>query len=163
LAIPQAFLQGLAQGGPVLGAIYAAIAAAQAVIVAARPLPRFGHGKKSGYEGPAEIGETGPELYEQSGRMFLADKKQIVWLAAKDKVYNPTETKQMLMPEVDKQIMQWQPAAQNKTEIDYDKLGKAVGKHVNIPGFNIDEEGFKIWEQKGLERKNYMDKRYSSK
>jgi hypothetical protein len=163
LAIPQAFLQGLAQGGPVLGAIYAAIAAAQAVIVAARPLPRFGHGKKSGYEGPAEIGETGPELYEQNGRMFLADKKQIVWLSAKDKVYNPTETKQMLLPEVDKQIMQWQPAPQNQTEIDYDKLGKAVGKHVNIPGFNIDEEGFKIWEQKGLERKNYMDKRYSSK
>lgn len=165
LAIPSAYLNGLSQSGgnPIVGAIYAAIAAAQAVVIAARPLPRFGHGKKSGYEGPAEIGETGPELYTQNGQMYLADKKQIVWLAAKDKVYNPTETKQMLMPEVDKQIMQWQPATQNKTEIDYDKLGKAVGKHVNIPGFNIDEEGFKIWEQKGLARKNYMDKRYSSK
>lgn len=163
LAIPQAFLQGLAQGGPVVGAIYAAIAAAQAVIIASRPLPRFGHGKKSGYEGPAEIGETGPELYEQNGRMFLADKKQIVWLSAKDKVYNPTETKEMMMPKVDKEIMQWQPIPQNKMEIDYDKLGKAVGKHINIPGFNIDEEGFKIWEQKGQHRKNYMDKRYSSK
>lgn len=163
LAIPQAFLQGLAQGGPILGGIYAAIAAAQAVIVAARPLPRFGHGKKSGYEGPAEIGETGPELYEQNGRMYLADKKQLVWLGAKDRVYNPTETKEMLMPVVDKQIMQWQPPVQKETGIDYDKLGKAVGKHINIPGFNIDEHGFKIWEQKGLERRNYMDKRYSSK
>lgn len=163
LAIPQAFLQGLAQGGPILGAIYAAIAAAQAVIVASRPLPRFGHGKKSGYEGPAEIGETGPELYTQNGQMFLADKKQLVWLAAKDKVYNPTETKEMLMPKVDKELMQWRPTPQNKVEIDYDKLGKAVGKHINIPGFNIDEEGFKIWEQKGQDRKNYMDKRYSSK
>lgn len=163
LAIPQAILQGLAQGGPFLAAIYGALAAAQAVIIASRPLPRFGHGKKSGYEGPAEIGETGPELYEQNGSMFLADKKQIVWLSAKDRVYNPTETKEMLMPVVDKEIMQWQPAPTNKMEIDYDKLAKAVGKHINIPGFNIDEEGFKIWEQKGQHRKNYMDKRYSSK
>jgi hypothetical protein len=163
LAIPQAFLQGLAQGGPIVGAIYAAIAAAQAVVIASRPLPRFGHGKKSGYEGPAEIGETGPELYTQNGQMLLADKKQLVWLAAKDKVYNPTETKEMLMPKVDKQLMQWQPTPQSRLEIDYDQLAKAVGKNINIPGFNIDEEGFKIWEQKGQHRKNYMDKRYSSK
>lgn len=163
LAIPQAVLQGLAQGGPVLAAIYGALAAAQAVIIASRPLPRFGHGKKSGYEGPAEIGETGPELYEQNGRMFLADKKQIVWLAAKDKVYNPTETKEMLMPVVDKEVMSWRPPMQKTEPIDYDKLAKAVGKHINIPGFNIDEQGFKIWQQQGLSRQNYMDKRYSSK
>lgn len=163
LAIPQAFLTGLAQGGPIVGAIYAAIAAAQAVIIASRPLPRFGHGKKSGYEGPAEIGETGAELYEQNGRMFLADKKQIVWLGAKDRVYNPTETKEMLIPSVDKQLMQWQPPVQKQEAIDYDKLAKAVGKHINIPGFNIDEQGFKIWQQQGLNRTNYMDKRYSSK
>lgn len=163
LAIPQAYLTGLSQGGPIVAAIYAALAAAQAIIIATRPLPRFGHGKKSMYEGPAEVGETGTELYEQNGRMFIADKKQLVWLGAKDKVYNPTETKEMLMPVVDKKVMQWQSPNQTGVSIDYDKLGKAVGKHVNIPGFNIDEEGFKIWEQKGLARKNYMDKRYSSK
>lgn len=163
LAIPQAILQGLAQGGPVLAAIYGALAAAQAVIIASRPLPRFGHGKKSGYQGPAEIGETGPELYEQNGRMFLADKKQIVWLAAQDKVYNPTETKEMLMPVVDREVMNWRPPVQMQQEIDYDKLGKALGKHINIPGFNIDEQGFKIWQQQGLSRQNYMDNRYSSK
>jgi hypothetical protein len=163
LAIPQAFLQGLAQGGPIVGAIYAAIAAAQAVVIASRPLPRFGHGKKSGYEGPAEIGETGPELYTQNGQMLLADKKQIVWLSSKDKVYNPTETKEILMPKVDKELMQWQPAPQKQEAIDYDKLAKAMGKHINIPGFNIDEHGFKIWQQQGQSRNNYMDKRYSSK
>lgn len=163
LSIPQAYLAGLTQGGPIVGAIYAAIAAAQAIIIASRPLPRFGHGKKSGYEGPAEIGETGAELYEQDGRMYLADKKQIVWLGAKDKVYNPTETKEMLMPVVDKQIMQWQPSMHKSFEIDYDQLAKAVGKHIKLPGFNIDEQGFKIWQQQGLSRNNYMDKRYSSK
>jgi len=163
LAIPQAILQGLSQGGPFLAAIYGALATAQAVIIASRPIPRFGHGKKSGYEGPAEIGETGSELYEQNGRTFLADKKQIVWLGAKDKVYNPTETKEMLMPVVDKQLMQWVPPIQKQEAIDYDKLAKAVGKHINIPGFNIDEHGFKIWQQQGISRINYMDKRYSSK
>lgn len=165
LAIPAAYLNGISQAGgtPFLGAIYAAIAAAEAVIIAARPLPKFGHGKKSGYQGLAEVGETGPELYERNGKMFLADKSQIVWLGAKDKVYNPTETKEMLIPTVDKQLMQWQAPVQKAEAIDYDKLGKAVGKHINIPGFNIDEEGFKIWEQHGQNRKNYMDKRYSSK
>jgi hypothetical protein len=163
LAIPQAFLQGLIDGGPIVGAIYAAIAAAQAIVIASRPLPRFGHGKKSGYEGPAEIGETGAELYEQNGQMFIAKKPQIVWLGAKDKVYNPTETKDMLMPNVDKQLMQWQKPAAKFEGIDYDKLGKAVGRHINIPGFNIDEHGFKIWQQQGMSRKIYMDKRYSSK
>lgn len=163
LAIPQAYLQGLAQGGLPLAIIYGALAAAQAVVIASRPLPRFGHGKKSGYEGPAEIGETGPELYEQNGRMFLADKKQIVWLAAKDKVYNPTETKEMLMPTVDKQLMQWQAPTQKQESIDYDKLAKAIGRHINMPGFNIDEKGFQIWQQQGISRTNYMDKRYSSR
>jgi hypothetical protein len=163
----QAITKALASAPPPFNAILAGISAAlglaQIAIINNRPLPRFGHGKKSGYEGPAEIGETGAELYEHNGRMYLADKKQLVWLGAKDKVYNPTETKEMLMPVVDKQLMQWQAPAAKAESIDYDKLGKAVGKHINIPGFNIDEEGFKIWEIKGNERKNYMDKRYSSK
>jgi hypothetical protein len=163
LAIPQAFLTGLAQGGPIVGAIYAAIAAAEAVVIAARPLPKFAKGKKDKYEGPGEIGEAGAELMEHNGQLYLAKKKTLVWLGKDDKVYNPTETKEMLMPVVDKQLMQWQAPVQKHEAIDYDKLGKAVGKHINLPGFNIDEEGFKIWEQQGQNRKNYMDKRYSSK
>lgn len=164
IAIPQAVLQGLAQGGPILAAIYGALAAAQAIIIASRPLPRFGHGKKSGYEGPAEIGETGAELYEQNGRMFLADKKQIVWLGAKDKVYNPTETKEMLMPVVDKQLMQWQ--APTAKQPDMKQMAAELAKEIKkMPGTNvsIDEYGLKVWVQEGLSRKNYMDKRYSSK
>jgi hypothetical protein len=100
---------------------------------------------------------------EHNGQLYLAKKRTLVWLGKDDKVYNPTETKEMLMPVVDKQLMQWQAPAHKAESIDYDKLGKAVGKHINIPGFNIDEEGFKIWEQQGQSRKNYMDKRYSSK
>lgn len=158
-----AVARALATGGPVLAAVVGALGAAQIALIAARPIPKFGKGKKDGYQGVAEIGETGPELFEQNGKMFLADKRQLVWLAAKDKVYNPVETKEMLMPKVEKELMQWQPPVQKAEPIDYDKLGKAVGKHIKLPGFNIDEQGFKIWQQQGLNRQNYMDKRYSSK
>jgi hypothetical protein len=165
LAIPQAYLTGLSQGGLPLAILYAALAGVEAAIIASRPLPRFGHGKKSGYEGPAEIGETGAELYEQNGRMFLADKKQIVWLGAKDKVYNPTETKEMLMPVVDKQLMQWQapPVQPQPTAREIaSELAKQI-KKMPSTNVNVDEHGLKVWVQEGLSRKNYMDKRYSSK
>lgn len=164
LAIPQAFLQGLSQGGPILGAIYAAIAAAQAVVLASRPIPKFAKGKKDRYEGPGEIGEAGMELMQHDGQLYLAKKKTLVWLGKDDKVYNPTETKEMLMPVVDKQIMQWQaPVAKqpDAKEIAME-LAKALKK---MPGtnVNIDEHGLKVWVQEGNNRKNYMNKRYSSK
>lgn len=166
LAIPAAFLNGLSQSGgnPIVAAIYAALAAAEAVVIAARPLPKFGKGKKDRYEGPAQVGETGPELYEQNGKMFLADKSQIVWLGASDKVYNPKETKEMLMPVVDKQLMQWQaPVAKQP---DMKQMAAELAKEIKkMPGtnVNIDEYGLKVWVQEGMSRKNYMDKRYSSK
>lgn len=163
----QAIVKALASAPPpynvILAAISAALGAAQIAAISSRPLPKFAKGKKDRYEGPGEIGEAGAELMEHNGQLYLAKKSTLVWLGKDDKVYNPTETKEMLMPVVDKQLMQWQAPAQKSETIDYDKLGKAVGKHINLPGINIDEEGFKIWEQQGQSRKNYMDKRYSSK
>jgi hypothetical protein len=163
----QAVTVALASAPPpfnaILAAIAAALGAAQIAAIASRPIPKFAKGKKDKYEGPGEIGEAGMELMQHDGQLYLAKKRTLVWLGKDDKVYNPTETKEMLMPTVDKQLMQWQAPAAKAESIDYDKLGKAVGKHINIPGFNIDEQGFKIWQQEGQSRKNYMDKRYSSK
>lgn len=166
LAIPAAFLNGLSQSGgnPIVGAIYAAIAAAEAVIIASRPLPKFAKGKKDKYEGPGEIGEAGAELMQHDGQLYLAKKRTLVWLGKDDKVYNPTETKEMLMPVVDKQLMQWQPptAKQPGMKQMAAELAKEIKK---MPGtnVNIDEYGLKVWVQEGMSRKNYMDKRYSSK
>jgi hypothetical protein len=163
----QAITVALASAPPpyniILAAISAALGAAQIAAISSRPIPKFAKGKKDRYEGPGEIGEAGAELMEHDGQLYIAKKRTLVWLGKDDKVYNPTETKEMLMPTVDKQLMQWQAPVQKAEGIDYDKLGKAVGKHINLPGINIDEEGFKIWEQQGQSRKNYMDKRYSSK
>jgi hypothetical protein len=131
LAIPQAVLQGLQQGGPVLAAIYGALAAAQAALVIARPIPKFGKGKKNSYEGLAEVGETGAEIIEHNGRMYVADKPQVVWLSKQDKVFNPQETEKMLT----KPAMNTERASvsipKKQFQIDYKKLGKEVGKHTS--------------------------------
>jgi hypothetical protein len=164
LAIPQAYLTGLTQGGPILGAIYAAIAAAQAAVVIARPVPKFGKGKKDGYEGLGEVGETGTELVEKNGRMYVVDKPQIIWLAKQDKVYNPKETKEMLMPRVDKEVMNYKPLTTEKP--NYDKMASTIAKEIQkMPGFNLslDKDGFNFSIYQGLSRIKQMDKRYQSK
>lgn len=131
IAIPQAVLKGLTTGGPILAAVYGAIAAAQLLIVASRPIPKFGKGKKGSYEGPAEVGETGAELIQSNGRMYVADKPQVVWLGKQDKVYNPQETIDMLSKgSVNTERLVIPAASNGGMKIDYDKFGKSVAKHV---------------------------------
>lgn len=131
LAIPQAILTGLSQGGPILAAIYGALAGVQAAIVIARPIPKFGKGKKNKYEGPAEVGETGTELIERNGRMYVADKSQVVWLGKNDKVYNPQETQKMLGKSAMNTSRPELTIEKKKPEFDYKQLGKEIGKHTS--------------------------------
>lgn len=169
LAIPQAFLQGLAEGGPILGAIYAAIAGAELALIAARPLPKFGKGKSKGeYEGLGEVGERGAELVEKDGRMYVVQEPTIMWLARDDKVYNPAETQHILnkgSAPVGKSVMGY---SESKTaqDRDYRLMAKEFGKELKkIPGVNLslDRDGFNLSIQEGQNRINYMNKRYSSK
>jgi hypothetical protein len=146
----------------VLAGIAAALGFAQIGIIAARPIPKFKGGKKNRYEGPGVIGEDGSEIFEHDGKRYIAHNETLVWLGKDDKVYTPQETKRML-PRVDRELMK----SQNKETvvvngIDYDALGKAVGKHVKVPGVTVDENGFKVWQQEGMSRTNYMNKYYSS-
>jgi hypothetical protein len=164
LAIPQAYLTGLTQGGPIVGAIYAALAAVQAAIVIAKPIPKFRHGKKDQYEGPGVIGEAGSEIFEHAGKQYLAQKETIVWLAKQDRVYNPAETKEMLMPKVDKEVMNYK--AERAEKPDYDKMANTIAKEIkNMPGVNLslDENGFSLSIHNGLSRIKIMEKRYQSK
>jgi len=164
----QAVTVALASAPPpfnaILAAIAAALGAAQIAAIASRPIPKFAKGKKDRYEGPGEIGEAGMELMQRDGQLYLAKKRTLVWLGKDDKVYNPTETKEMLMPTVDKQLMQWQAPVQK--QLDAKEMAAELVKALNkMPGtnVNIDEHGLKIWVQEGQSRKKYMDKRYSSK
>lgn len=144
LAIPEAYLQGLSQGGPILGAIYGALAAVQAAIVIARPIPKFAKGKKDNYEGLGEVGEAGTELIEKDGRMYLADKPQVIWLGKKDKVFNPAETLKMLaVPTMSTERGTDKTASVKIPSIDYEKLGEAVGRHTktNVYVDGVQEQG----------------------
>jgi hypothetical protein len=157
LAIPQAYLQGLSQGGLPLAIIYGAIAAVQASLVIARPIPKFGKGKKNSYQGLAEVGETGPELIERKGQYFLADKPQVTWLASHDKVFNPKETIEMLSrPQMNTERMDPVITTNAGMKIDYDKIGKAVGKHVSQ---NIYVDGVQAQARKAQEFLKYLDQR----
>lgn len=161
LAIPQAFLRGLSQGGPILAGIYAAAAGVQAGLIAARPIPKFGRGKKNTYEGFAEVGETGPEILERNGKSYLIDQPSVMWVGKFDKIFNPEETRARI-PDVtatfDKSIM---TPVHHETKIDYDKFGKAVAKNINLPnmGVNIDENGISTWVNKRNAFIRYLDKR----
>lgn len=146
----------------VLAAIAGAFGAAQTALIAARPIPKFRGGKKGNYQGPGIIGEAGAEIFEHDGKRYIAHKETLVWLGKQDKVYTPAETKRML-PAINRDLMKKQPETIIQNDIDYDQLGKAVGKHVRVPGITIDENGFKAWQQDGLSRTKYMDKYYSSK
>lgn len=163
LAIPQAYLTGLVQGGPILGAIYAGLAAAQAIVIASKQPPKFGKGKKDSYEGPAEIGETGPEFWQTDAGMFYVPKKTLVWMGKKDKVFNPTETKQML----ERPAMSIENSYQNVSNsgsvfsIDYDKMGESIARKIPQTGFNFDQNGFTSWVQGQHSLTKYLDKRRS--
>jgi len=159
LAVPQAVLKGLETGGPILAAVYGAIAAVQLAIVASRPVPKFGKGKKGSYEGLAEVGETGAELIESNGKMFIADRAQTIWLGSKDKVYNPQETINMLSHTSLSTEKVLEPVVKNNgLSIDYEAMGKAVGKHVQT---NVFVDGVQEQAKRKQEYEVWLTKRRS--
>lgn len=156
----QAITRALATGGPVFAAIVAALGAAQIALIASRPIPKFGKGKKGNYEGLGEVGETGSELVESNGQLYIAPKRTIVWLGAKDKVYNPQETKAMLDARGGsvKALKPGVPSIQ-QTGIDYDKLGKVIAK--NTPGLSLNIDGYKDFVIQGHAFNTYLKNRRS--
>lgn len=162
LAIPQAVLKGLSQGGPILAAVYGALATVQAVAIASRPVPRFATGKKGSYEGPGIMGEAGAELIQRAdGSMYVSTKPTLVYVGSKDKIFTAGETKRM-MPKVEKSVMR----AEKSDTVDYDKLAAAIIKgYKPTPGatINIDKEFISESIAGGLSKVNYYDRYYSSK
>lgn len=157
IAVPQAVLKGLTTGGPILAAVYGAIALAQLLIVSSRPVPKFGKGKKDKYQGLGQVGETGTEIIQSGGKMYVADKPQIVWLGKDDKVFNPQETIDMLSHgsvNTERIVI---PAAKNGgMKIDYDKFGRSVAKHVST---NVYVDGVQEQAKRQQEFTHYLTKR----
>lgn len=116
---------------PFLIALAIAIGAAQIALIAARPIPKFAKGKKGSYEGLGEVGEAGSELIQKGGRMFVTEKPSIVYLGKTDKVFSHKETVEMLSkPSMSTERNGVMIPGNKGIQIDYDKMGEAVGKHI---------------------------------
>ncbi|MBD2705508.1 tape measure protein [Spirosoma sp. BT702] len=103
LSSAQAIAKTLATGGPLaipLAISIGALAAVQAAIVSAKPIPEFYKGTSDAPEGPAWVGERGYELIESKkggkSQYRLAAEKQIAYLNKHDRVYTHAETKRIL-------------------------------------------------------------------
>lgn len=163
LAIPQAFLTGLTQGGIVVAAIYAALAATQAAVIASRQPPKFFKGKKDRYAGWGIVGDGGTEYVSTKSGGFYADKPTYVYLNPDDKVYTANETRLMMnktkLPKPNRfdsvTTTNYEPV-----KIDYDKLGNVIAKNQNQTHINISTDFVEKSVQNGMLRVMYMDKRY---
>lgn len=153
LAIPSAVLKGLTQGGPVLAAIYGALAAAQAALVISRPVPKFFMGKKGNYEGRASVAEIGAEIVERDGGMYLYTKPTETYLNASDKVYTAAETRGMMHNSDIKPLIQGKSGGE---KFDYDKLAKAIPQ--SSFSVNIDKDFIEESVAKGLTK--HFNNRY---
>ena len=155
LAIPQAYLAGLKSGpqGLVLGPIFALIAAAQAALVIARPVPKFFRGKQPGtYEGRGVVADMGPEIVERGGRMFLYTKPTETHLGRYDKVHTAAQTR-AIMHSTKINTTVAAPVAE-KLEIDYNKMPKS---NVSI---NIEKDFIRESVAEGLQMNRYFNNRY---
>lgn len=162
LAIPQAYLAGLQTPiiGAVVGPLYAALAAVQAGIVAARPVPKFATGKKGTYSGLGVIGDAGAELLQRGdGSMHVAMKPELVYLGTRDKVFTAGETRSM-MPFVNKEAISYKPTAER---FDYNKMAAAIPKQSGGTTINIDKDFISEAVASGLHKSKYFDRYYRSK
>jgi hypothetical protein len=162
-----AVARALAVGGPALAAIVGALGAAQIALIASKPIPKFGKGKKNRYTGPAEIAETGPELLQHDGEMYLAKKRSFVWLGANDKVFNPAETVAIMEQNAMKPYIIKDAESRDYKSvynvIDYDKLGKVIAGNIPQVGLNVDAEGFTMYTKYQNAIEIYLDHRRSYK
>lgn len=162
ISTAQAVATALTAGPPlgvIFAAIYAALGAAQIALIISKPIPQFKHGKKDSYQGPGVVGEAGAELIERDGQMYIAPKKTIVWLGAKDKVFNPKETIAMLeKPGLQtSKVVQMDNAVVHGERLDYDKLGKVIAR--NTQGVSLNIDGYKDFVIQGHAFDAYLNNR----
>lgn len=144
---------------PFMIALAAAIGAAQIALIASKPIPKFAKGKKGSYEGLGQVGEAGSELVEKGGKMYVAEKPAIVWLGKTDKVYSHKETVEMLTkPQMSTERNGVMVKTDKGIQIDYEKMGKELGKHVQQT-INIDGVTAQVIKQKEFTK--YLDGRRS--
>ncbi|RQO65069.1 hypothetical protein DBR40_24665 [Pedobacter sp. KBW01] len=100
-ALSQAIINGALAVVKALPNVFASVAAgiaaaAQIAVIAAQKPPEFGVGVSNFEGGKAIVGEKGPELINENGKLWLADKATLADLPAGTDVYTAEQTASMM-------------------------------------------------------------------
>jgi hypothetical protein len=153
LSIPEAYLEGLVQGGPPLAFFYAGLAGIQSALIASAKIPQFATGTKRAPAGMKWVGEEGPELITDGGGYPIIPHEESMAIAnafEKWGVSYDYEGNAIVM---------------GGSDIDYNKLAKALAKEISvlpITETHFDENGFTRAVRAGANKVTYLDNRYSS-
>jgi hypothetical protein len=167
---------------PVLIALDIGTGIAQAALVLGKKLPQLFKGTKSAKEGIYRTGELGPELMWHKNYTRILGKRgeEVNYVPEGAQVFTHVETEkilkqmpQMALPQFDLPTMpalpEWaaQTVSQAPAAIDYDKLGKAVAKHVgkieDMPSYewNVDNDGLAQSVISRNQTTKFLNRKYS--
>lgn len=143
------------------------LGAAQIAAISSRPIPAFKKGTKYAPQGPALVGEAGPELLYTKGRLEYAHKPMVVDLDRGDKVIPAFDTAR-IMANWNIPVPAFSGPGQMKDNtplvIDYNRIGHAVGKQLKklpINSITLNERGYSERQMKQYQVKAYMNNRYN--
>jgi TP901 family phage tail tape measure protein len=156
---------------PWLVAGVALLGAAQAAIVAARPLPEFYKGTDNAPEGHAWVGERGRELVKdgKTGKVSVTPDKPTIAYLTKGSVVIPHEKTERILashnPDYNGIVLgkSVERVQSNQPSIDYDKLiggFKTAVKDIPLTTTNFDENGVRQFVRKGNARIERLNARY---
>ncbi|OZI09940.1 hypothetical protein BWI93_00960 [Siphonobacter sp. BAB-5385] len=175
IAVSKAIAQFPITGGQPFAGYAIAQGAIQAALVLAKPLPAYAVGTKNAPEGPALVGEKGPELRKSQGKYFYYDRPTVAHLNRGDTIYTAAETQRILhdaqvngsmagrlhQARLGEAIYVQQ---QSSTRIDERAIGAAVGEQIAdlpIHETHFDERGVQRFIRRKNTRTRYLNDRFN--
>jgi hypothetical protein len=157
LAVLAAFTQGNLVGGPIVGAIFAAIAgafaAAQIGLIAAQPIPEFAKGV---------IDLKGPGTETSDSIVARLSKGESVMTAEETRAFKPTLRAiraGAVSPEALNAFATGRAAADKRSVALLEKIEKAIREKETV-ALTVDEAGFRVFSYNELKKVEWMNKRY---
>lgn len=153
---------------PLYIALNTAAALAQIAAIRSKPIPAYAEGTDNAVGGKSLVGEAGAELVYNNGRWSVATKAMIMDLQKGAKVIPALETSQILqaysmpMPQLPKGS---DTVNNSGPAIDYNKLGKVIGKEIGKIPFSatdISEKGISHITSSIAKRQAFLKSRYRS-
>ena len=143
---------------PVLAGIIGAIGLVQAAAVLAKPLPKYWKGRKAGKGELATVGEQGPEL------MWIPDGAAVIPSHKSRQIseaFSALDYYGIPSPRIPASAV---PAG-NGSGFDYERMGRAVARHVSgsTLNINLDEHGFTKYLETGRSKQQIMNSLFSSR